>query len=182
MGKTIQTFHPYIATSEAQLPGKSNALAQAIEKAHGEVILITDADCIVPNTWVEFTAKRYSGDVGLIGGMTLQRSNNAFEGMQSLDWTYVLGVASSSAALGYPLGSIGNNLSFRKEAYEQVGGYKKIKFSVTEDYTLVQAILGTRNWDFLYPLDDKILVESRPCPTLKSLIQQKHRWEKGGWI
>jgi 1,2-diacylglycerol 3-beta-glucosyltransferase len=100
--------------------------------------------------------------------------------MQSLDWAYILGVASASAALGNPLGSIGNNLSFRKEAYERVGGYRKLKFSVTEDYTLVQAILKTKKWEFLYPIDPDILVQSQPCPSLKLLIQQKHRWGKGG--
>ncbi|HEY6952179.1 MAG TPA: glycosyltransferase [Bacteroidota bacterium] len=173
-------FSSFVARNEEGLPGKPNALAQAIEKARGEVILITDADCVVPATWIEFTARRFSDDVGLVGGITLQRANNAFEGMQSLDWAYILGIAASSAALGNPLGSIGNNLSFRKKAYEQVGGYKNIKFSVTEDYTLVQAILRTRKWNFLYPIDENTLVESRPCPTFRSLLQQKHRWGKGG--
>lgn len=171
---------PFRTIDNPQLPGKPNALAQAIDRARGEVVLITDADCTVPPTWIEATAQRYTPEVGLVGGMTLQRSDTAFHGMQSLDWAYILGVASSSAALGRPLGSIGNNLSFRKKAYEEVGGYGKLKFSVTEDYSLVQAILGTKHWKFLYPIDDQVLVESKPCPTLKSLAQQKHRWGKGG--
>lgn len=173
-------FKSFTTIENSRLPGKPNALAQAIDRASGEIVLITDADCRVPPTWIEGTAKRYSPDVGLVGGITLQQSDNAFQGMQSLDWAYILGVASASAALGTPLGSIGNNLSFRRKAYDDVGGYKKIKFSVTEDYSLVQAIIGTKKWNYLYPIDDRILVESRPCPTLRSLIQQKHRWGKGG--
>jgi 1,2-diacylglycerol 3-beta-glucosyltransferase len=178
--KDNANIRPFHTVENPHLPGKPNALAQAIERAQGEVVLITDADCTVPPTWIEATAQRYSPEVGLVGGMTLQRSDNAFHGMQSLDWTYILGVASASAALGRPLGSIGNNLSFRKKAYEEVGGYGKIKFSITEDYSLVQAILGTKHWKFLYPIDERVLVESRPCPTLNSLMQQKHRWGKGG--
>jgi cellulose synthase/poly-beta-1,6-N-acetylglucosamine synthase-like glycosyltransferase len=178
--KSHSHIHSFITVENPNLPGKPNALSQAIERAAGEVIMITDADCIVPPTWIESTAKRYSPEVGLVGGMTLQRSANAFEGMQSLDWAYILGVASASAALDRPLGSIGNNLSFRRKAYDEVGGYAKIKFSITEDYSLVQAILGTKRWKFLYPLDENLLVESLPCPTIRSLIQQKHRWGKGG--
>jgi len=177
---TIPNFISFSTTENPRLPGKPNALAQAIDRAKGEVILITDADCTVPPTWIECTVKRYSPGVGLVGGITLQQADNAFHGMQSLDWAYILGVASSSAALGRPLGSIGNNLSFRRKAYDEVGGYRNIRFSVTEDYSLVQAILATKKWAFLYPIDETVLVESLACPTLKSLIQQKHRWGKGG--
>ena len=134
----------------------------------------------MPATWIEHTAKRYPLDVGLVGGMTLQKALSPFEGIQSLDWAYILGVASSSAAWGNPLGSIGNNLSFRKEAYEAVGGYRKVKFSVTEDYTLVQSIIKTKKWKYLYPIDPNVLVFSKPCSTWKELIRQKHRWGKGG--
>ncbi len=173
-------FKSFMTTENPELPGKPNALAQAIDQAKGEVVLITDADCRVPPTWIEGTAKRYSFGVGLVGGMTLQLSDNAFHGMQSLDWAYILGVASASAALGRPLGSIGNNLSFRRESYDKVGGYRKIKFSVTEDYSLVQAIIGTKKWSYLYPIDEEVLVASQPCPDLRSLNQQRHRWGKGG--
>jgi cellulose synthase/poly-beta-1,6-N-acetylglucosamine synthase-like glycosyltransferase len=173
-------FSTFLTRLDDAVHGKPNALAQAIEKSRGEIILVTDADCVVPRTWIEKTAERYSPEVGLVGGITLQKADSYFHGMQSLDWAYILGFASASTALGNPLGSIGNNLSFRKEAYEQVGGYRKLKFSVTEDYTLVQAILKTKKWDFLYPIDPDILVQSRPCPSLRLLIQQKHRWGKGG--
>ena len=160
--------------------GKANALAQGIEAASGEIILITDADCTVPRTWVEQTANRYNFEVGLIGGFTLQKATTPFGGMQSLDWTFILGMAAATAGLGNPLGSIGNNLSFRKSAYDQIGGYRKIKFSVTEDYAVVQAIIGSNKWKYLYPIDLKHLVESKPCLNIHALVHQKHRWGKGG--
>ena len=89
-------------------------------------------------------------------------------------------MAASTAAIGRPLGSIGNNLSFRKSAYEEVGGYRKLKFSVTEDYTIVQAIVKTKRWKYRYPIDEKNLVVSMPCSDWQTLIRQKHRWGKGG--
>ncbi len=165
---------------DAHLRGKANALAQGIDVTKGEIILITDADCTVPPTWVEQTSKRYGDKVGLIGGFTLQKAATPFEGMQSLDWAFILGTAAAAASLKHPLGSIGNNLSFRKSAYDQIGGYRKLKFSVTEDYTVVQAIVGSQNWQYCYPLDPKHLVESKPCSNLLTLLSQKHRWGKGG--
>ena len=164
----------------ANLRGKANALAQGIDTAKGDIILITDADCTVQPTWVEQTALRYNNEVGLIGGFTLQKASTPFEGMQSLDWAFILGMAAATAGFNHPLGSIGNNLSFRKSAYDQIGGYRKLKFSVTEDYTIVQAIVGSHKWKYLYPLDPKHLVVSKPCPDFITLLRQKHRWGKGG--
>jgi 1,2-diacylglycerol 3-beta-glucosyltransferase len=165
---------------DTHLRGKANALAQGIDAAKGEIILITDADCTVPKTWVEYTAKRYLTDIGLIGGFTLQKAGAPFEGMQSLDWAFILGIAAATAGFKHPLGSIGNNLSFRKSAYDQIGGYRQLKFSVTEDYTVVQAIVGSKKWKYSYPIDPKHLVESKPCSNLLTLLRQKHRWGKGG--
>jgi cellulose synthase/poly-beta-1,6-N-acetylglucosamine synthase-like glycosyltransferase len=165
---------------ETTLRGKTNALAGGIRLAKGEIIMITDADCKVPPTWIEGTVKRYGPKVGIVGGMTIQRSWTAFEGMQSLDWAYLLGIASAAVAWKHPLSTIGNNLSFRRQAYNDVGGYEKIPFSVTEDYSLFQAIVRTGKWDYLYPIDPALLVTSKPCETWVELIRQKHRWGKGG--
>ena len=160
--------------------GKTNALIVGIEESKGELVFITDADCVVPPTWIESTVRRYDKGIGIVGGLTLQRATGPFEGMQSLDWTYLLGIASAAASLGSPLSTIGNNLSFRRRAYDDVGGYRSIGFSVTEDYALFQAIVKSGKWDYLYPIDPALLVMSTPCRTLKELMRQKHRWGKGG--
>jgi 1,2-diacylglycerol 3-beta-glucosyltransferase len=165
---------------DVYLRGKANALAQGIDATKGEIILITDADCTVLPTWVEQTAKRYDDKTDLVGGFTLQKADTPFEGMQSLDWVFILGVAAAAASLKHPLGSIGNNLSFRKSTYDQLGGYRKLKFSVTEDYTVVQAIVASQKRNYYYPIDPKHMVVSKPCPNFLTLLRQKHRWGKGG--
>lgn len=168
------------ASSEGSLRGKTNALATGIKQSKGEIVMITDADCVVPPTWIEETAKKYTPGVGIVGGMTLQRASKPFEGVQSLDWAYLLGIASAAVSWKNPLSTIGNNLSFRRKAYDDVGGYESIPFSVTEDYSLFQAIVKTGTWEYLYPLAPELLVESTPCPTWRDLFRQKHRWGKGG--
>lgn len=168
------------AAESPTLRGKTNALDQGIAQAKGDIIMVTDADCTVPSTWVAATAKRYGRNVGIVGGLTVQKAESWFEGMQSLDWVYLLGVAASTISLRIPLSTIGNNLSFRKSAYDEVGGYRTLPFSVTEDFVLFQAIVGTGKWDYLCPVDPEVLVTSQPCRTLKELVRQKQRWGKGG--
>lgn len=166
--------------SIGHLKGKTNALANAVKISNGEVILTTDADCTVDPRWALTLASYYKPDVGFVGGYTTQRDDTAFYGMQAIDFIYLLTVAAGSINLKKPLSCIGNNMSYRKSAYLEVGGYEKLKFSVTEDFNLLMAIHNLNKYKIIYPLDNGGLVTSKPCTNLKSLYWQKKRWGVGG--
>lgn len=177
--------HPAIRTVTSGLPegslqGKANALVYGIESSRGEILMFTDADCSVPPTWVEKTVGYFDGATGVVGGFTLLDAERAFEGMQQIDWLFLFGIASSTAGWNTPLTVIGNNLSVRRSAYDAVGGYRNIPFSVTEDYTLVQAILRTTQFKVQFPLDAGTLVHSKACQNWRQLYRQKQRWVVGG--
>ncbi len=162
------------------LKGKTNALSNAVKIARGEIILTTDADCTVSPTWAKTLASYFINEVGFVGGFTTQKSDNAFAGMQAIDFIYLLTVAAGAQNLGKPLSCIGNNMAYRKSAYNEVGGYEKLKFSVTEDFNLLMAISKTKNCKIIYPLDEGTLVTSKPCADWKTLFWQKKRWGVGG--
>lgn len=162
------------------LKGKANAIAQAIEQSRGEIILTTDADCVVPPHWAEEIVAQYDDDTGCVCGHTLIKTDSAFSGMQSLDWAYLLTIASAGIGWGYALSAVGNNMSFRRRAYEDVGGYQAVGFSVTEDFALFKAIAYKSDWTVRYPVHTSTLVWSEPCHNLKELFRQKKRWGRGG--
>ncbi len=166
--------------SIGHLKGKTNALANAIKISKGEVLLTTDADCIVSPTWAKTLASYYQDDVGFVGGFTTQYDRSAFEGMQAIDFVYLLTVAAGSINLGKPLSCIGNNMSYRRSAYLAVGGYEGLPFSVTEDFKLLMAIHNLKKYKIIYPLDGEGLVTSKACPDWKTLFWQKKRWGVGG--
>jgi cellulose synthase/poly-beta-1,6-N-acetylglucosamine synthase-like glycosyltransferase len=162
------------------LRGKANAIAQAIEKSSGEIILTTDADCLVAPSWVEDTIAQYDESTGCVCGMTLIEHDSVFTGMQALDWTYLLTIASAGVGWGYSLSAVGNNMSFRRQAYEDVGGYQGVGFSVTEDFILFKAISYQTDWIVRYPVSASTLVWSKPCVDFRELYRQKKRWGRGG--
>ncbi len=166
--------------SIGSLKGKTNALANAINISSGEVILTTDADCIVPPTWAKTIASYYLDDVGFVGGFTTQQDYSPFTGMQAIDFVYLLTVAAGSINLGKPLSCIGNNMSYRKSVYMEMGGYEGLPFSVTEDFNLLMAIHEMKRYKIIYPLDVNSLVTSIACPDWKTLYWQKKRWGVGG--
>lgn len=163
------------------LRGKTNAITQGIEASHGEILLFTDADCSVPVRWVEETVKYYiDSSIGIVAGFTALRADSWFEGMQSLDWFVLFSVAAATVRLRYPVTAVGNNLSVRRDAYDRVGGYRTIPFSVTEDYALFHAICRHTEYRARFPLDSNTLVESEACNNWGELFRQKTRWFTGG--
>ncbi len=179
--------HPFITLLNAKedptgaLKGKTNAVAQGIEGSRGEILLFTDADCAVPERWVEETVKYYSEEnVGVVAGFTSLRDGNAFEGIQALDWFVLFSIAAATIRLHFPVTAIGNNLSVRRKAYDAAGGYRSIPFSITEDYSLFNAITSTKTYIAKFPLDATTLVHSEPCESVEQLFRQKKRWFIGG--
>lgn len=162
------------------LRGKANAIAQGIDHSSGEIIVMTDADCVVPSSWIRSTVQHYTPDVGVVAGLTLLHPTSWFAGMQSLDWAYILAVASAAMSLRNPLSCIGNNFSFRRKAYDEIGGYRNVEFSVTEDFALFKAITRSGKWDYRYPLEERTLVFSNACKSFRDLYRQKRRWGVGG--
>ncbi|HQT91301.1 MAG TPA: glycosyltransferase, partial [Candidatus Kryptobacter bacterium] len=177
--------HDYVkrvdAVDSPVMRGKANALSQGIDAATGEFIFLTDADCSVPPTWVAGTLKYFGEKTGIVGGVTLiSDTGSIVSGVQALDWDLLLSIAAGAATLRKPVACLGNNLAFRKKAYEDVGGYRKINFSVTEDYALFKAVARSGSWDYRYPMDKDTLVETLPVNTLKEVFAQRRRWATGG--
>lgn len=160
--------------------GKARAIANGIEIANGEIILTTDADCIVNPDWAKTMASYYTKDVGMVCGYTNQKYKNVFEAVQDIDFIYLLTVAAGAINIWKPLSAIGNNMTYLKSAYKEVGGYENIEFSVTEDFQLLMAIHNNKKYKIIYPLDAGGLVTSAPCPDVKTLYHQKKRWAVGG--
>ncbi len=169
------------AVDGTDMRGKANALSQGIDSAHGEFIFLTDADCSVPVTWISGMLKYFEENTGIVGGVTLiSKADDILSGIQTLDWDFLLSIGAGAATLRKPLACLGNNLAFRMKAYQDVGGYRKIRFSVTEDYALFKAIAESGRWDYRYPMDRQTLVETLPVTSLKQVFAQRKRWATGG--
>lgn len=178
----IKTLH--INQGIEGLSGKANAIAQGMEYCTGELILVTDGDCQVPASWANAHACYYTENVGLVGGFTLldKKHDRApwFSKIQSLDWAYLLSIGTGAMGFGLPLSVLGNNFSFRRKAYEEVGGYRNMGFTIIEDFALMKTLLNKTAWEVRYPIDPKMLVYSRPMPDIKRFYHQRKRWSAGG--
>ncbi len=169
------------AVDSVELQGKANALSQGIDESTGEIIFLTDADCTAPPNWINETLKYFEPDTGIVGGVTLiSRTETVVQGVQAVDWDILLTIAAGAATIGKPIACLGNNLAVRRKAYDEAGGYRKIKFSVTEDFALFKAVADSGNWHFSFPMNKKAHVETLPVNTIGELFSQRKRWATGG--
>jgi len=166
------------------LKSKMNALAQGMIHAQGDIILVTDADCRVPSSWVSQMVSYFDENVGMVGGLTaIQKADNTsklFNNIQTLDWFFLQAIASGTAGAGLPVSVLGNNFGFRKSVYNEIGGFTSIGFSLTEDMALLNAIKKKTDYKIAYPLYHKSMIETRAVSKFNEFIQQRKRWLSGG--
>jgi len=166
------------------LKGKMNALAQGMDIAKGEIILITDADCRVPETWISEMAAYFTDRVGLVGSLTVidqpDKKNTIFDHIQTIDWFFLQAIAAGTAGLNLPVSVLGNNFGFKKSVYDKIGGFRQIEFSLTEDMALLNRIVKETDYKIIYPFDKRSMIHSLPLNDFRDFYQQRKRWLFGG--
>ena len=169
------------APPEGQNP-KQLALAAGCAEVASEVILFTDADCLVPERWVEETSRCYLDPrVGLvIGAITTRQDRGAVSRFHAFDHLFKYGYTAGTVGIGMPTGGFGNNLSIRAAALRDAGGFESLGFSTTEDAALIAAIRTRTRWRVCALFDRATLVVTEPLASLAEVAAQEVRWHVGG--
>ncbi|QSE97174.1 glycosyltransferase [Fulvivirga lutea] len=153
--------------------GKANVLAQLANQASGDVFLITDADMQLPASWVRSMVGSLKNE-GIVTGVTYVEGNN----YQSIDWIFSLGIIKVLKDVGQPVTTMGNNMMITKKAYQAVGGYESIPFSITEDFELFKHVRN-KGFDIVQLFNPAVLGKTKPVSGFINLLNQRKRWMKG---
>ncbi|MBN1758423.1 MAG: glycosyltransferase [Chitinispirillaceae bacterium] len=176
----LQQLH--ITETPAGLSPKKYAVAQGVAAARYDIIVFTDADCIVPPAWLETIGRHFSAGVGLVQGITAYRQvegmNRLFFRLQALDFLSHGVVAAAAIGADLPINSNANNFAFRREAFIEAGGVtESIGHIVSgDDDLLLQKIWKLGKWKIVYMTDPNGAVATQPTMTPGALLQQRARW------
>lgn len=165
------------------LVGKANAINQGVALAHHSIVVICDADCEPNANWLKCISRQFAPQIDVVSGFTLlgRDKKTLFGQLQNIDWIYLLGIGAAAARLGFPISCIGSNLAFRKSIYERVGGYEKLKFSITEDLSLYKAFAKENPRGFSFAVDAESINWSHPMNTISEFYAQRKRWVLGSF-
>lgn len=155
---------------------KANVLAQLARQATAEMLVVTDADIEVKPGWIKSLIAEFDDEkTGIVSGTTIVKGNRLFEKMQGLDWAYFFGLLIGFDKLGLKSTAVGNNMAFRKVAYQSTGGYEHFPFSVTEDFKLFLEI-RKQGWNSKNLLHSQSLNYSKGQTRFLNLLHQRKRW------
>lgn len=152
---------------------KKAALQYGINHATGALILTTDADVLIPPTWVQTMVQAFYSQPThlLIGPVTMQ------QGMvwQQVEHASLEGTTLGSSGIGLPVLCSGANLAFTPQWYHACAPYLKPHVPSGDDMFLLQATLhlkGKARALKSTPATIGICGES----TLKQFLSQRTRW------
>jgi len=157
--------------------GKSNVLAHLCRAATTDYFFITDADMALAPDWVRTLLAAATPAVGIVTGITTA-GGSLFGRLQGLDWLFGLGLIRLLTDRGVPVTAVGNNMLVRRAAYQSIGGYETLAFSISEDLQLFGQVVA-RGWQFRNLVAPGALGVSEAQPTWHCLLRQRKRWMKG---
>lgn len=158
---------------------KKRAIEIGISSATGELIVTTDADCIVPPNWLQTIAAFYlQTNAAFIAMPVVYNSNKSFLGIfQSLDFMTLQGITGASVYKRIHSMCNGANLAYTKKTFEEVNGFKGIDIIASGDDMLLMHKIYQRYPDKVFFLKStEVIVQTAPMQTLKDFFNQRIRW------
>ena len=121
-----------------EISPKKNALASAIQYAQGEIILETDADCIVSEGWISGMVRRFEPGVGMVAGIApYYESPGILNSFIRHEYLWNAALSTGSIVLGHGTHASGRNLGFRRDLFLELGGYGESARILSGDDTLL---------------------------------------------
>lgn len=160
--------------------GKKSAISQALHLAINELIIVTDADCILNELWIESIVGFYQEKKCkmILAPVLLSPANSLFEKMQVLEHLSLIGSTAGSASIGFPVMCNGANMAYERESALEVEKYRH-DFNIPsgDDMFLLEQFVknfGYKNVKFL--LSKHATVKTKTCKTISDFFRQRRRW------
>jgi cellulose synthase/poly-beta-1,6-N-acetylglucosamine synthase-like glycosyltransferase len=158
---------------------KKRAIELAIAQSKFGWIVTTDADCIVPENWMQLMDAyiQKKNVVFIAAPVMFNRCNSFLSIFQCLDFLSLQGITAASVFAGVHSMCNGANLAYKKSAFHDVDGFKNADHIASgDDMLLMHKIKLKYPSGIGYLFSDKAIVTTAPMPDWKSFLNQRIRW------
>jgi cellulose synthase/poly-beta-1,6-N-acetylglucosamine synthase-like glycosyltransferase len=166
-----------ISEKDKTLKGKKAALTKAIAKAQGEIILTTDADCIVTKDWLSEMAAQFNDNtIMVLGHSLILKQKGWLNRLLRFDNLFSAILTAAPTLIGFPMTSVGRNIAYKKSAYYNSGGYDSLsKYKSGDDVFLTELFRRKIKGQIKFCLSKKSFTYSKPPDSLREIFQQQVR-------
>jgi cellulose synthase/poly-beta-1,6-N-acetylglucosamine synthase-like glycosyltransferase len=158
---------------------KKKAIQTAIGEATGTLIITTDADCRMGSNWLKTVVNYYeTNQYKMISSpVAYFEEKSFFERIQTLEFSYLIGLGASTIGNNNPSTCNGANLAYEREAFFEVGGFKGIDdLASGDDELLLHKMAAIYEGKIGFLKNKDAVVYTHAKPTLSEFIQQRKRW------
>ncbi len=158
---------------------KKAAIDAGIKNSKGELIITTDADCIMSENWLSTIAAFYELHHPKMMVMSVViKNNHSFLGLfQTLDFMSLQGI--TGAAVHQKIHGMcnGANLAYTRKVYDEVNGFEGIDHIASgDDMLLMHKISKKYKNEILFLKSKNVIVKTQPETSIASFINQRIRW------
>jgi glycosyltransferase involved in cell wall biosynthesis len=162
-------------------PGLNAARNTGIKHSRGQIVALTDVDCIVPEDWLRNIVEDFhDSQVGCVGGSVSGYYNSFLSLYADESFLPVLRSFKERQVLSrvkppqqYPVGC---NMAVSQDALRKAGVFdERVKYGFDED-ELVERICES---GYKMVLDPEVLVKHKHRPTLSELLRQNFNYGRG---
>ncbi|HCA82547.1 MAG TPA: hypothetical protein DEP18_02090 [Flavobacteriales bacterium] len=176
---TAEVIHSFAFSNYCILPsngsGKKSAIRTAVAKAKGEVLLFTDADCIVPSCWIEEMTLPFSAEgADLVAGPVSIKGRGWLTGIQYWDQIALVASSAGSGAMGMPFMCSGANLAVNAACYPCDSILEIGRASGDDVFLLHHLHREKKNIRFTWNKDACVL--TLPESSWRAFFKQRMRW------
>lgn len=158
---------------------KKDAINTAIEKVETEWIITTDADCIVPENWLQ-TYDAYIQENNpkmMASGVYYAVENNFLSSFQQLDLMSLQGTTIGSFGKNNAFMCNGANFAYRKDFFETLKGFEgNNTIASGDDVFLLQKAIAYEKENVHFVKSNLTLVKTQSETTWLKLFHQRVRW------
>lgn len=167
--------------NSAGIPGKKNALAKGIEAAGHEVIVVTDADCIMGSRCLQTISGYFAlhdPDM-MIGLVDIESGTTMLTRFQEMEFLSLVASGAGAAACNMPVYCNAACLAFKRNLYKLAADpVLSLTASGDDTFLLHTAKKEKKNIKLLKSVD--AIVSTRGLPGWRDFINQRFRWVSKG--
>ena len=157
---------------------KKHAITTGIGFARGELIVCTDADCLVPPKWLFLLAAAHETKRAdfIAAPVAFTKEQSAFQRFQSLDFLGMMGITAAGIHSGKYFMANGANLAYPKRVFEAVGGFGEDRYASGDDMLLLERIRQQPNTRIVYLKHPGTTVLTQSAENWSAFFRQRLRW------
>jgi cellulose synthase/poly-beta-1,6-N-acetylglucosamine synthase-like glycosyltransferase len=185
--KSFQSIHQniHLLKLEDDLEGKKinaykkKAIELAINKAQGDWIITTDADCLLQQDWLQLYDEFIcSNEVVFVAAPVMFTTTTSILSLfQFIDFMALQATTAAAVAAGFHSMCNGANLAYNKNVFIEVGGFKGIdNIASGDDMLLMNKIKKIYPTKIGYLYHKNAIAITEPMPTWKAFFNQRIRW------